>query len=1628
MQQRWFNSFVFLLLLLFVQLRVGEAKVPGPEESLHLGTINPTGIMHKSSYLLSLPQGPTIWGIAESQLSRQGISQFQRELKFNAPQYSYHAGAPAPLRSLAPTAIGGKQVGTGFVTTCPSRPLVRTWDQNTHDQARIQASTFLHQNHWIHGAVVYAKASRATSPEVRKETDEMLALLTTRIVRSMTGKRFIMGDFNQLPDALEQPKIWYALGWREVQSLARCIHGTDIRPTCHRKTHKDFVWISPELVEFFQDVEFNDAVFPDHAYVGATFAPFGPPEKIPIWKQPRPLELGDIELPDQTYRGDPTVSTQQACRDLAHAYETRVQTALRAQNKPAPLPNQLGRATTIEPTHQQAYSKPATVGRSGSFSASYAGISLTYNRWVKQLRRIESMTHSTKRVSQHVLQQDIHLQREWRAVLHASGFPKGFRRWWSQHCGNRAGVIQTLPWDPPSHGTLASMQLVFRAQVEHLETQLIQELTAKAKAARVLDPHKVFRDMHKPRTSPVQLLDHSKSATIAAVEPEESAIVLKHPVDFDPVQPIYTEQGPLEIIHQESDKLWVGDCNGIVAGTEVRQDHLIGKLCDLFREFGATWTARWDKHLEVPESRWDTMNSFIEEHVPQRPVMEYHPVTLEQWYACLRHKPSRSATGPDGMSRQDLLALPRDLQVELIRIVTAVEAGQPWPVQWITGFIHSLEKKPGASTTGQFRPICVFSLAYRVWSSLRAREAILHLAQWAPHTIFGSLPQKSAKDLWYSIQLCIEDHYFTGEALTGCMMDLTKAFNCLPRVPLLLMCSKLGMPAPVMRAWSSALHGMQRRFVIRGGVGPSLRSTTGYAEGCALSVVAMLACNVLAVEWLAQAQPRCQLWSYVDNLELLAPDEEAMLQGYQALDLFCQEMDLQEDKAKTFFWATTPSTRRMMRGHHLPMQSQARDLGAHVQYTRQCTNATIVQKIQNFEERWKSYARSKAPFDQKRRVLYTVIWPNVLHGISSAHLGKTHHDHMRTEAVRGLNEHHPGTSPIALLSLTQCPLADPGFYALWHTILDFRAYVTPEYAQPILDSLVQPSLRIQPPPGPCAVLLARVQEIGWHWDNTFHDHLGWIIDLWEASIQELWIRVKESWQQHVLQSLSNRKTFQGSPQVHAAYTTQVSAATPTHAKILRQALVGTFFTADRLHKRDDSVPDTCTFCGQPDSQAHRHLDCPHFAPERTLTDQQSLLLRQMPEVVRNHGWFPAPATLQTFPAHLLSLPDSTGDFVWPTSLTDRLDLFTDGTCWATRNPWARLGAWGVAVATPSSAHDEFQPIASGILPGFVQTVTRAELTAAIAACKFAIAMHRSFRLWVDNQFVVDQIRAMTASDGWSVKHSTRNSDLLRRLHSVLRQAGGLFHEVVKIVSHQQHANLSPIERWACLGNDCADTTANQAIHMSSTTFRLHQQLLQECSALDPLIQAFHRSVIAIGEKAMKATSSTASDEPRELPLEVPPAPPQIFQPWVFPQHLPLEAVKYHHADWPHIWRWINSVQSGDTIQQWSWFQLYADFAHHTATKGPCYNAKRQSWQFGQLMPQAPFMRRSRWLSEYITGLAKVLGIQLPWGKFQPTSYVLAFWTNGLQVKVDRSRQMELDRWFAETRPIFRKSTDLHVLL
>ena len=1097
---------------------------------------------------------------------------------------------------------------------------------------------------------------------------------------------------------------------------------------------------------------------------------------------------------------------------------------------------------------------------------------------------------------------------------------------------------------------------------------------------------------------------------------------------FDKSQSLLHENGACKILNIEDNVVTVDTLDNIQVGSKLKQETYEASLAKLFQRFGEEWTKRWDKHFQVDSNRWDPLVDFFTTAVQKVPVMECHPITIHQWKSAVRKKKAKSAIGPDGWSKWDLLRLPDDLTQQLLDLITSIEdvnSNTHWPTSITTGLVHSLEKVPGASRTSQFRPITVFSLIYRTWSSIRSKQCLQHLIDHVPTHCYGNMPGRQASHVWYGVQQKIEEHAYSGLSLSGAMVDIIKCFNTLPRTPLLSICIHLGLPKMVVNAWGKALVKMQRRFVIRGATGPPLMSTTGFAEGCGMSVVAMVAANVLTSTWLNRKIPSIQLWSYVDNLEILSPSADETTLALTHLKDFTELMDIEIDTKKTIVWSNKMAGRKLLRSQNFEVKHWMRDLGGHVQYSQQSTNSVIVQKILAFKPRWKDLARSKASYGQKLRALRSVAWPTTMHGISSIHLGEDHIDELRTGAMRGIEQHGLGTSPKIHLSLIEPALTDPGFHALWKTLCDFREQTSLDSTQAILDNLVFPTNRVKPNPGPCSVVLHRMHSIHWSWSKTrvtFRDQNGYDIDIWEAPIQELQIRCGIAWQQKVAGEMAHRKTFKGLGNANVIITKNNWPNNPMDAAILRRCLNGTFVTSDRRKYHADDNSTLCPFCSQEDSQKHRHwecteleqarLDCPPEVRESILASDPCLF---------NHGWASNPTYLEPFQQQLQELPDRTNVFEPHAAQEEYLEMFTDGSCKDPTEPLTRLCAWGVAVATPNDPNFDFHPVSNGILQGFLQTISRAELTAFFSASSYAVNQGKPFRIWTDSQYVINQVNKLRVKLSEKISRKKPNHDLLDKIRVCLHEAGKLFLGLEKVSSHQNHKLLDPVEAWVCRGNDAADSLAQHAFMDQPSLLDTWEKLKLEIKNLENIKHWAHHTLIRVGHLAMdKQKELQKKDESDRVDTFHGRLP---YVRWYFPATLPPSFKSYDIPEWDDIYSWTESLHVEGESMFLSWYQLFADFVLQHPGKGPFYKASSKRWKGGSERPETHFAQKARWMATYLTKLSKQLKLDLPTKHCRPFSYTMAFWSACLPVKLTTERHQALETWLRSHKALFRRPKD-----
>lgn len=436
--------------------------------------------------------------------------------------YHFSAGAPAPYRASTASSIGGKQVGAGFLTTLPARRLLPTWTQEQWCEARFAASTFFLNGRWIHGATFYGYATRADTTEVKQKTDELLACMVYRILHTLDGPRFIMGDFNQEEGQLTQTAELRKHGWQEAQLWAAEHQQQPVKPTCRSKTTKDFIWLSPEMLPHIRRVVVDD-LFPDHSHVWVELQGMGTPEPIQLWRKPKQIQWKDISdyKPEQPSLEDPR-DNDEHIRQIAKSFEDSIDQHLRSTSSQSLLTCQRGRSNTTETKPICPYNCPIKPSRHGDIQPNFHGQSVAHHHWYRQLRRLESIT----RVHAQTVAAHVHRDREWRAIIRAQGFQKGFVKWWETIPRKLGEAPPKLTAECPSSVALLGIKLTVQAEFDSLEQVLIQERMQKAKQARKDNPNRIFADVRAPPVNPVVMLDKSIETVVVEVDLEESSCTI----------------------------------------------------------------------------------------------------------------------------------------------------------------------------------------------------------------------------------------------------------------------------------------------------------------------------------------------------------------------------------------------------------------------------------------------------------------------------------------------------------------------------------------------------------------------------------------------------------------------------------------------------------------------------------------------------------------------------------------------------------------------------------------------------------------------------------------------------------------------------------------------------------------------------------------------------------------------------------------------------------------------------------------------------------------------------------------------------------------------------------------------
>ena len=1539
-----------------------------------------------------------------------GFKKFCAGLRALGSQFRFvHPGAFCAHRSSPEV---GSYSGVVALSSQPLRPLPHSFDEALYASARLQVYGGNFYGQWVQCGVVYGYPDSPQHLQRSYQTECLLDAVITRIVDQAVGPRVICGDLNHGPQELNQLNRLYQAGFRELQDLALTRWGCPIRATCKGDKNIDQVWLSPEMQAILVRVELYDDLWAGHVAVSGVFANYHPAQLRFHWRFPQQYPWP----PD--WQCHFVSDWQQATVNYAamwNHFESQAAVAI-----PTGVCSQsFGRGTTLASQPRLSCVAPPRKGREGDAQPRYYGMSLKHNRWFRQLRRFQALTRllETPKLDAEAL---AHCKNVWRSIRFAPGFGLGFGVWWQTNVPDFPLPLG-LPLELPTGAQVQRMFECFARIVRRFEQQLISSRRQAAVEHRKHNPHAVFRDCAKDQPAKVDSLIQQNQLPIEMVNQEDSSIVLTHPVAVLPSLPLVANGRSYDVIMSEHDQVWLEDVEGLLAGQTMLQEKIVASDTDILDAFGSVWGDRWQKMQHLSPAQWTKIMDFCSQSLP-RIDWTFRPWTCGAFRGIVRHKKSRAAIGPDGVSRRDLLSLPDAGIQTILSLFENIEKGGAWPQQLLTGFVSALDKQKGCGDVDSYRPITIFSLVTRVWSSYRAKQALESLSHALPDSIRGGVPSRQSTGIWFEIAQSLETSYISNQSRCGLVLDIRRAFNAIPRLPLWHALLQMDFPPDILEAWVQFVSGQQRHFRVRDSVGPNVGSTVGYPEGCAMSVFAMCVIDWMFVRWMESSyQGPSQLYVYVDDWHLTWNDPEAFLTLWPAVSEFADSLALELDHDKSFLWAAQPADRACLRQlSDLDLLLSARDLGAHQNFCRRCGNKTLVARINALKTHWHKLRASLSPLRLKLQSLSQMAWPRAFVGISIVALGPGHFGTLRTGALQALRCNRIGANP--LLHLTSHGVGiDPEQWAFLRTFREVRELGNHEELLVSLSLLARDPSEV-PANGPSAILASRCRRVGWQLQPSglFTDTFGSfnVLSLhWDA----LQTRVLWSWPRLLAAELSHRPSFQG---LQFADVQELWVALkefgPADLVYLRSCLDGTLYIDLGKEKHERGAGTRCQMCGAPDSFYHRVWECPCFEHCRTGFVERSLI-PHLPLCLTCHGW----PILSTAWVRMQQWFDNPSPLVsvtsWPPGLEpDFLDLFTDGACAAPHDPKFRFASWALSLVLPGDNPMANQIIGAGHVIGHQQTAYRGELTAVLEAFRMCAQFAGRVRIWCDNQAVVTKTTKLL--NGGRVNVNRPHSDLWFEVSALIRSyALASRVQIIKVVSHCDGGMaLTPVEEWAFWHNALVDAAATQV------NFQRPQGFWNDWGAMVQEVtfnRKLHRGILAVLlQVGRSGKHGVAYDDFGVFPPQGglrngraddggPQQLPDLPTKWINPGKLQKQ---YGVENACSIHRWwqqtgVKALQKGGQLRWISGLQLYADFWLELGHPGPISISNRWLVDNTDAPANICVVRKTTMFLRVWWAYLKANLFRVPRQLARAASGTITFWTQCYRLPWDDARLAKVDQ-------------------
>ena len=1435
--------------------------VPPTRDTCVVAVINPTSVLHKVP--LFLETEADVLALAETSAVEHTQQVTGRALSRHNFRAHWGRAVPCHRRDGAPQhCLRGLAAGVALFSRLPSRASRPPLPEAALETCRLSEAFVRFGALEVRMLTVYCwPLSHLDAPE---RNEHLLSMALQRATSSAVPC-IVAGDFNQPLQQLPSGQAFAALGYQDIFTLHRGTTGSDLPATCKGSTRNDTALLHPVLLPLWVSawVLSDKQLFDAHDPLCFRMRLCSARPCPQVWDLPRPwtgLGVTKQDFEDAFQPHCPKLLQQaQACAsvddvakallDFSVACETAVDTAVRLKHQqdpvrfPAPHLTRHYRGRCADrKTLKRELPSIARPDRQGGYTPDEEVTSVLGRLKVRQVRRVATLYkglvkyHREGATSTSLRSQ---LLREWRAIDRAKGYAPSFAVWVLN-----IASFTSYPFDLPDLDWLSDLKQYLAFDCDGLAAQQSKERKVKFQYHVQLDclqghSKQGFQALRPPPHPPFQEVPCTKEAKVHTAQAvpdcplQSKSFQLEARCCLRVPGPAKLAECHCQLLEQQGDQIRVSGAELPESGL-LSQAYVATTTEELHEAFADFWGPLWQRDAGSPSlclDEWPALSSrLLADDLPV-PDLQLRSFAPDLWQTAIKRMSAHKATGVCGWSPRHLKLLSYQA-IEVLNHIfhQAVTCGLP--PRLMLARVAVLAKAAQPDSMRQSRPITIFSVLYRLWSSVLTRQVLGKWVAFFPRAVSGSMPGRACRDTSYRQQHSIECSILDGTPLLGCSIDIVKCFNQLawPIVAALLI--RLGVPEPETRFWVSCIRAHRRCTTFHGSLTDGIVSHSGAPEGDPFSVAAMAAVCFWADRWCHH--DAVSFDSYVDNWSWSSESRQGLCHVLPAALAFLQDMALPVDIRKSYLWATQRADRVWLKAHaarlfpELPPPdsvTEVRDLGVAFKFDARAHASHRNCRLRDGLERLGRLQQQPRPALNKAHLVQASVWPACLFG-SEGHVHTAgEFQKLRGAAARAIVGPYKVLSPHLTLTALASKVMDPELYCLYQKLVAFKRCCQhdPDTAMSILLRALQPRHK-KTAHGPATALSLALHRCG----LTLTEDAGLkgldntrvqLSQCSSSAVKDLLLR---SWAIQTLDHTRHRNGLhQQAPVLSSVTVALLANHKPAAQAVLLRHVAGAFSSEAAKALWDPDSEGNCPLCGERQTKAHKVLYCPKLADIRAAWwPFVGPAFERWPEWVHcPAASYPTDLEISQLVFHTRGLPTPSVNWsAWPDA-KDRgfLRLFTDGSCTNPDLPLASRASFAVILDTTSSdvevpgllnewrqtklAPAQLTVICQGLVPG-QQSINRAEVCAVIQALRAAASSGcRHIEIWTDSQYMVNCWSAV--AEGRTIGHPDLGSWLDRLYRPEVR--------LCKIASHQKLEDLWGLPCWLAAGNAAADSAAKLAL-------------------------------------------------------------------------------------------------------------------------------------------------------------------------------------------------------------------------